>query len=63
MIDLNEELDDTEGDEIFEFEENKEDFSKAYLEDVRETMIIDIVKEFDNSCHLWLFKPEFQGKE
>ncbi len=46
MIDLNEELDDTEGgDEIFEFEENKEDFSKAYLEDARETMIIDIDKE------------------
>tara|TARA_B100001113_G_scaffold89742_2_gene71805 strand:- start:26596 stop:27525 length:930 start_codon:yes stop_codon:yes gene_type:complete len=46
IIDLNLEIDDIEGeDEISEFEEIKKDFSKAYLEDAREMMIIDIDKE------------------
>jgi hypothetical protein len=46
IIDLGVDINDIEDeDENSEFEEIKEDFSKAYLEDAREMMIIDIDKE------------------
>ena len=46
IIDLNVEIEHAEElEENIEFEEIKEEFSKAYLEDAREMMIIDIDKE------------------